>query len=805
MKFTLEWLKDHLDTDASVDEIATTLTTVGLEVEGVENQGAALSAFVTAHIVSAEQHPNADKLRVCKVDAGTGELIDVVCGAPNARTGLKSVFAFPGTYIPGKDMTIGKGNIRGQVSNGMLCSNAELELSNDHDGIIELPEDAPIGVKYVDYAGIDGVVFDISITPNRGDATGVYGVARVLAAFGLGTLKSTDMSPVPSRGPSPIAPLPQLFGADEPKAIRKFAGRYFRNVKNGPSPDWLQQRLRAVGLRPINTIVDITNLVSLGWGRPLHAYDADKIVGQPVLRNARNEAFDALDNKIYTLDETMTVIADDQGPLCLGGVMGGIRSGVTEETTNILMECASWDPELIARTGRKTGIVSDARYRLERNVDPALTEPGLELATRLVLELCGGEPMEPAISGEDVFPNTVVEFPLAEIKRLTGLSVEPMIVTAILTRLGFEIEGKGDVVTVKVPSWRPDVTQKADLVEEVMRMVGVDNIPVEPLPRLSHVAPRMLTNIQNRRRIARRALAARGLDEAVTWSFISHDEATRFGGGGEELQLANAIASDMTDMRPSLLPGLLAAARRNANRGTEDLALFEVGQVFLNANPDGQHTHATGIRTGTAKLGGAGRHWSGKPEAVTVFDAKADLAAVLDALGYDIDKVQLFPEAAPWSHPGRGGRVAQGPKTLGWFGELHPAWAAELDIDFPVAAFELDLDALPEPRKKATKTKPALDLSALMPLTRDFAFVVDKAITAGAILKAARGADKALISDVVVFDVFEGSHVGEGKKSVAIEVTLQPTDKTLTEEEIDKLSASIIAAVTKTSGGVLRT
>jgi phenylalanyl-tRNA synthetase beta chain len=805
MKFTLEWLKDHLDTDASVDEIATTLTTVGLEVEGVENQGAALSAFVTAHIVSAEQHPNADKLRVCKVDAGTGELIDVVCGAPNARTGLKSVFAFPGTYIPGKDMTIGKGNIRGQVSNGMLCSNAELELSNDHDGIIELPEDAPIGVKYVDYAGIDGVVFDISITPNRGDATGVYGVARDLAAFGLGTLKSTDMSPVPSKGPSPIAPLPHQFGADEPKAIRKFAGRYFRNVKNGPSPDWLQQRLRAVGLRPINTIVDITNLVSLGWGRPLHAYDADKIVGQPVLRNARNEAFDALDNKIYTLDETMTVIADDQGPLCLGGVMGGIRSGVTDETTNVLMECASWDPELIARTGRKTGIVSDARYRLERNVDPALTEPGLELATRLVLELCGGEPMEPAISGEDVFPNTVVEFPLAEIRRLTGLSVEPMIVTAILTRLGFEIEGKGDVVTVKVPSWRPDVTQKADLVEEVMRMVGVDNIPVEPLPRLSHVAPRMLTNIQNRRRIARRALAARGLDEAVTWSFISHDEATRFGGGSEELQLANAIASDMTDMRPSLLPGLLAAARRNANRGTSDLALFEVGQVFLNANPDGQHTHATGIRTGTAKLGGAGRHWSGKPEAVTVFDAKADLAAVLDALGYDIDKVQLFPEAAPWSHPGRGGRVAQGPKTLGWFGELHPAWAAELDIDFPVAAFELDLDALPEPRKKATKTKPALDLSALMPLTRDFAFVVDKAITAGAILKAARGADKALISDVVVFDVFEGSHVGEGKKSVAIEVTLQPTDKTLTEEEIDKLSASIIAAVTKTSGGVLRT
>lgn len=804
MKFTLEWLLDHLDTDASVDEISTTLTTVGLEVEGVEDQGKALSAFVTAHVVSAEQHPNADKLRVCKVDAGTGELVDVVCGAPNARTGLKTVFAFPGTYIPGKDMTIGKGNIRGQVSNGMLCSAAELELSNDHDGIIELPEDAPIGVKYTEFAGITGVVFDISITPNRGDATGVYGVARDLAAFGLGTLKTTDMSPVAAQGPSPIAPLPHQFTADEPKAIRKFAGRYIGGIKNGPSPAWLQQRLRAVGLRPINTIVDITNLVSLGWGRPLHAYDADKLNGQPVLRNARNEAFDALDNKVYTLDETMTVIADDTGPLCLGGIMGGIRSGVTDETTNVFIECASWDPDLIARTGRKTGIVSDARYRLERGVDPALTEPGLELATRLVMELCGGTPMQPAISGEDVFPDTVVSFPLSEVKRLTGLDVEPMVATAILSRLGFELSGKPDAFTVKVPSWRPDVTQKADLVEEVMRMVGVDNVPLEPLPRLSHVAQRMLTPIQNRRRIARRALSARGLDEAVTWSFISHDEATRFGGGSEGLQLANAIASDMTDMRPSLLPGLLAAARRNANRGTADLAVFEVGQVFLSDAPDGQHTYATGIRTGTARLSGSGRHWTGKPAPVGVFDAKADLAAVLDALGYDFDKVQILAEPAPWSHPGRGGRVAQGPKTLAWFGELHPAWAAELDIDGPVAAFELDLDALPEPRKKATRTKPALDLSALMPLSRDFAFVVDKSVTAGAILKAARGADKALIKDVNVFDVFEGTHVGEGKKSVAIEVTIQPTDKTLTDEDIEKVSAAVVAAVTKTSGGVLR-
>ncbi len=805
MKFTLDWLKEHLETNATPTEIAETLTRIGLEVEGVEDQGRALENFVVARVVSAEQHPNADRLRVCKVDAGTGEILDVVCGAPNARTGLKSVFAFPGTYIPGKDITITKGVIRGQVSNGMLCSGAELGLSEDHDGIIELPEDAPVGEKYVDYAGIDGVVFDIAITPNRGDATGVYGVARDLAAAGLGTLRQADMSPVPSVGPSPIPPLPQNFAEGEPKAIRKFAGRYIRGVKNGPSPDWLQQRLRAVGLRPINAIVDLTNLVSLGWGRPLHAYDADKVEGEIVLRNARNEPFDALDNKIYTLDETMTVIADDRGPLCLGGVMGGIRSGVTDETVNVFMECASWDPELIARTGRKTGIVSDARYRLERSVDPALTEPGMELATRLVLELCGGEPMEPAISGEDVFPDTVVEFPLAEVRRLTGLELSPERITEILAGLGFAVEGDGPVRRVKVPSWRPDVTQKADLVEEVMRMVGVDNVPVEPLARLHHVAPRMLTTIQNRRRLSRRALAARGLDEAVTWSFIPHDEAVRFGGGAEALQLANAIASDMTDMRPSLLPGLLAAARRNQNRGFADIALFEVGQVFLSDEPGGQHTYATGLRTGTATLEGGGRHWSGKGNAVSVFDAKADLAALLDALGTDIDKLQLVAEPAPWSHPGRGGRLQLGPKTvLGWFGELHPALLDELDIDGPVVAFELDLDALPEPRRRPTRAKPALNLSPFQPVRRDFAFVVDRKVDAATLIRAARGADKALITDIGIFDVFEGAHLGEDKKSVAIEVVLQPRERTLTDAEIETVASGIVAAVQKATGATLR-
>ena len=519
MKFTLDWLKDHLDTTASADTIAEALTTIGLEVESVTDTAKALKPFVVAHVVSAEPHPNSDHLKVCKVDAGTGSLIDVVCGAPNATTGMKSVFAFPGTYIPGKDFTLKEGvTIRGQVSNGMLCSAMELELSNDHEGIIVLPDDAPIGMPYVDYAGIGGVLYDISITPNRGDATGIYGVARDLAAYGLGELNPTDgyMAPVPSQGPSPIPPLPQQFGADEPKAIRKFAGRYIAGVKNGPSPEWLQARLRAVGLRPINALADITNFVSQGWGRPLHAYDADKVVGTMLLRNARaGEKLDGLDGREHELDETMCVIADDQGPLCLGGILGGERSSCTDETVNLFMECASWDPEEVARTGRKTGIVSDARYRLERSVDPALTEPGLELATRLVMEICGGTPMEPAISGEDVFPNTTVEFPVSEVRRLTGLDLPQLRIAELLTRLGFAANGAGTTLHVKVPSWRPDVTQKADLVEEVMRMEGVNKVPLDPLPRLSGVAPRMLTTIQNRRRAIKRVLV-RSTAQAAT-------------------------------------------------------------------------------------------------------------------------------------------------------------------------------------------------------------------------------------------------------------------------------------------------
>jgi len=801
MKFTLDWLKDHLETTATADAISEALTLVGLEVESVEDQGKALKPFVVAKVVEATPHPNSDHLKVCKVDAGTGTLIDVVCGAPNAKSGMKSVFAFPGTYIPGKDFELKAGvTIRGEKSDGMLCSAMELELSEDHEGIIVLPDDAPIGMPYVDYAGLNGVVFDVSITPNRGDATSVRGIARDLAAYGLGTLKDASVPSQPSPGgKSPIA-VELRFNSDEPMACRMFAGRLISGVRNGPSPDWMQQRLRAIGLRPISALVDITNYVTMDRGRPLHVFDADKLKSPVHARMARaGETLLALDNKTYTLDPSIPVIADASGAVGIAGIIGGEPTSSTDATTNVFVECAWFDPMVTAQAGRRLGIVTDARYRFERTVDPDSVMWGIELATKLILELCGGKPHEVVVAGKVEAPGTVIDFPVSEVNRLTGLDVPAGKMAEILTRLGFTVNGTAPTLKVKAPSWRPDVTMKADLVEEVMRMIGVDNVPVTPLPRLAHVAPRMLTPMQNRRRLTKRVLAARGLDEAVTWSFISSEDAKRFGGGKPGLKLANAIAADLSDMRPSLLPGLLAAVGRNQNRGVRDLALFEVGQVFLSDRPEGQHTYATAVRAA-----GAGKDWQGSPT-LSVFDAKADLAAALDALGHDIDKLQLVAEAPAWAHPGRGARLQLGPTNIiGWFGEVHPGWIAEMDLLGPVVAFELDLDAIPEPRRKASKSKGALKLSDLMPLERDFAFLLDRDVTAAALLKAARTADKAMITNVAIFDLFEGKGVPEGKKSVAIRVTLQPLDKTLTDEEIDKISTAIVAAVSKATGGTLR-
>ena len=806
MKFTIDWLKDHLETDASVEKIVDTLTVTGTEVEAVEDQGKQLEAFTVCRVISAEKHPNADRLKVCVVDTGQGEPVKVVCGAPNAKTGMMGVFAPAGAYIPGTDFTLQKGVIRGEESNGMLCSERELMISDNHEGIIELPQDAPLGEKYAHYAGLNNVVIEVELTPNRGDCTGVYGLARELAAAGVGDLKDGSVAPVPATaGPTPV-PVELRFNEGEPQACKMFAGRLIKNVKNGPSPEWLQARLRAIGLRPINALADITNYISFDRGRPLHVYDADKLSGTVHARMGREgEKFDGLDDKSHTVDETMCVIADDNGVLGLGGILGGTSTSCLEETTNVLIECAWFDPLVIAATGRKTGIVSDARYRFERTVDPAFVKPGLELATKMVLDICGGEACAPTYAGDIEVEEKIIDFPVSEIARLTGLSLKLPEIKAVLKLLGFWVAGSGEVLKVAVPSWRPDVTIKADIVEEVMRIVGVDKVPVEPLKRLSGVAEKMLTPIQNRRRIARRALAARGHSEAVTWSFVSADQALRFGGGDPSLKLANPIASDLTHMRPSLLPGLLAAAGRNANRSFADLALFEVGQIFKDDTPDGQRTFASAIRTGTALMTGAGRHWQGAAGKVDVFEAKADMAALLNGLGVDMDKAQLVGEPASWAHPGRGGRVQLGPKRiLGWFGELHPSLLADLGLAGPIVAFEIDLDALPVPRARPTRARPALDLSGQMPLTRDFAFIVEKNIAAGTLLRAARSAHKSLIADVNLFDVFEGESVGEGKKSLAIEVILQPRDKTLTDEEIEAVSATIVAAVEKATGGELR-
>ncbi|HEX2727717.1 MAG TPA: phenylalanine--tRNA ligase subunit beta, partial [Beijerinckiaceae bacterium] len=681
MKFTLSWLKDHLDTDARLDEIVETLTRIGLEVERVEDKAQALANYTVARVVSAEQHPNADRLRVCVVDTGAGEPVQVVCGAPNARTGMKSVFAPPGTFIPGKNITLGVGTIRGVESRGMLVSAFELQLSDDHEGIIDLPQDAPVGRPYAAYAKLDDPVIEINLTPNRPDCTSVHGIARDLAAGGLGVLKPATVPQVKGLGASPDAVALDLEPGDE-HLCPAFALRLVRGVKNGPSPEWMQRRLTAIGLRPINALVDITNYVTFDRGRPLHVFDASKVRGNLVVRRARNgEELQALDGRSYRLDDSMVVIADDNGPESIAGIMGGERTGVDAATTDVLIESALWDPLNIAQTGRKLGIITDARYRFERGVDPAFTVPGLDLATRMVTELCGGEPSERQLAGSIPDRDHVIDFPWAEVKRLSGLDLPRAEAKVILEELGFMVSGSGERVRVLPPSWRPDIEGKADLVEEVIRIAGLDRVEAKPLERIeATVARPVLTLIQRRTRLAKRLLAVRGLVEAVTWSFIAASEAKLFGGGDKRLALANPIASDLSDMRPSLLPGLMKAAQRNADRGYGDVALFEVGQCFGSDEPEGQTIKAAALRRGTARAEGVGRHWDGGAETVDVFDAKADAMALLTQLGVATAAVQVVPGGPAWFHPGRSGTLQFGPKNVvGAFGEVHPKILKALD------------------------------------------------------------------------------------------------------------------------------
>ncbi|MBV9910889.1 MAG: phenylalanine--tRNA ligase subunit beta [Hyphomicrobiales bacterium] len=800
MKFTLSWLKDHLDTSASLAEIVDALTRVGLEVESVEDPARKYDGFVVGSVIEAKQHPNADRLKVCIVEAGQGP-VQVVCGAPNARTGMKSVFSPVGTYIPGKNLTLAKGVIRGVESNGMLCSAAELELSEDHDGIIELPDDAPVGLAYAQYAGHDDPVIDVAVTPNRPDATGVAGIARDLAAAGLGELKTP--APKSYQGAFDCPTHVHLdFAPEDKRLCPAFALRLVRGVTNGPSPEWMQKRLRAIGLRPISALVDITNYITFDRGRPLHVFDFAKVAGDLTVRRARpGDSVLALDGKTYALEENMVAIADANGVESIAGIMGGEHSGCDETTRDVLIESALWDPTNIAHTGRKLGIMTDARYRFERGVDPDFCVPGCDLATEFVLSICGGEPSRMIVAGDPSTPRRAIPFPYSEVKRLLGVEAPREEGEAILGRLGFGVE-EGHVL---VPSWRPDIQVKADVVEQILRIVGVDRAPLAALPRLDDGVPKpVLTLLQKRTRLAKRTLAALSLREAVTWSFVPKAAAELFGGGSRSLALANPIAADLSDMRPSLIPGLVAAAERNARRAITDVALFEVGQVFLGSGENDQRIAAAAVRRGRAKADAEGRNWSGG-ELVDVFDAKRDAMTLLSAFGVNANAVQIVPGGPSFLHPGRSATLQFGPKTVvGWFGQLHPSACEALDAEGPIVAFEITLDAIPAPKTRPTKAKPKLFRSDFMAVERDLAFVVAETVGAADILKAAESAERSLVARVGVFDVYRGEGVAEGMKSIAIHVTLQPRERTLTEAEIDSVVSKIVAEVSKKTSATLR-
>jgi phenylalanyl-tRNA synthetase beta chain len=830
MKFTLSWLRDHLDTSAGVDEIARTLNAIGLEVEGIEDRGAALAPFRIARVIEAVQHPNADRLRALRVDVGDGRELSVVCGAPNARTGMMGVAALPGAFIPGTGITLKAGEIRGVKSEAMMLSAREMGLGDDHSGIIDLPEDAPVGASYVTWAGMDDPVIEISVTPNRGDALSVRGVARDLAAAGLGRLKAWSAPAVAAAYKSPLN-----WKIDDPRACLFAMGRAVRGVKNGPSPKWLQDRLVAIGLRPISTLVDITNYFTFDVGRPLHVFDVAKVKGTDlVMRTARDgETLEALNGKTYTLTAEDGVIADAAGPEALGGVIGGEPSGCDETTTECFIECALFDPVRIALSGRRHDVRTDARARFERGLDPALLPDALEAATRMIIELCGGEASEVSMAGAEPAWRRDATLRFDRVRDYGGLDLPADESVARLERLGFAVQARDAAsVTVAVPSWRNDVagdlsayragggvlTQfegldparaakaaegqaaiepECDLVEEVLRLGGLDAVPAVSLPALAVIPPPAFTAKQARAALARRVLAARGMQEAVTFAFLEAKTAALFGPTPDALRLVNPIAADLDQMRPTPVASLLLAAQRNAARGFGDVALAELGAAYRDVTPDGQAAVAAGVRHGATA-----RHWADPSRAVDAMDAKGDALAVLGALGVPMAALQVTADAPGFYHPGRSGVVRQGPKiVLATFGEIHPGVLAALDLPGPAVAFEVFLDAVPEPKRRK---KGAPDLPAFQPLRRDFAFIVPEGVAADALLRAARGADKALVADVALFDVYRGKGVPEGAKSLAIQVTIQPREATLTDVQIEALADRIVAAVAKATGATLR-
>jgi phenylalanyl-tRNA synthetase beta chain len=803
MKFSLSWLKQYLATDASVERIADTLNAIGLEVEGIEDPSAKLAGFRIARVLTAARHPDADKLQVLTVDTGEGEPLQVVCGAPNARAGLVGVLGLPGATVPANGMVLKKSAIRGVESNGMMCSTRELELGEDHDGIIELPEDAPVGTAFADYSGADPV-FDIAITPNRPDCMGVYGIARDLAAAGLGTLE-----PIADVAIAAAFPCPVEIRTEDREGCPAFYGRVIRGVRNGPSPQWLQDRLKSAGQRPISALVDATNYVMLSYGRPAHAYDLAKLTGAVVARRARDgESVVALNEKTYTLDSEMTVIADDAGVHDIAGIMGGEHSGCDEATTDILLEIAYFDPERIARTGRKLNLTSDARGRFERGIDPGFLDTGLAQLTALIQELCGGEASEAVRAGAAPDTPKIVHFDPALVERLGGVAVNPAEQKRILESLGFSVVGEeanwqqGWAVTV--PGWRPDVDGAPDLVEEVVRIHGLDKVASVALPRADGVARPTASPAQKLERRVRRAAAARGLQEAVTWSFLPVAEAEAFAeGNGAVWTLANPISEDMKAMRPSLLPGLLSAARRNLDRGAASLRLFEVGRRYLRGDAGASDERLTlGLVLAGEKTP---RGWAtGKAAAFDAYDAKAEALALLAEAGAPVDKLQVMGEAGSQFHPGQSATLRLGPKTvLARFGMLHPGVARTFDIDGPVAVAEIYLDAIPGKKGAATFARVHYAPPALQPVKRDYAFLVPVALPAGDLLRVIQGADKANVVSARLFDDFRGQGVPEGQKSLAIEVTLQPGEKSYTEDDLKAITAKVTEAANKV-GAVLR-
>ncbi|MFM9842423.1 MAG: phenylalanine--tRNA ligase subunit beta [Dongiaceae bacterium] len=801
MKFTLSWLKNHIDTDADIDAIGARLTMLGLEVEDIADRAKDLAPFTVAYVKEAKPHPNADKLRVCIVETSSGTH-QVVCGAPNARTGMKGVFAPVGSHIPGTNLDLNKGVIRGVDSNGMLVSMREMGLSDEHDGIIELADDAPVGEPFARLLGLDDPVIDINVTADRPDCLGVHGVARDLAAAGIGKLRALDLSAVAGTFDSPVKWLRDL-PADRQHLCPYVVGRYFRGVKNGPSPKWLQDKLLAIGLRPISALVDITNYVTFDLGRPLHVFDAKRLSGDLTMRLAKpGESIQALDGKTYQLDDSMVVIADKTGPHGIGGIMGGAASGCDLDTTDLFLEVALFDPIRTAASGRKLGIQSDARFRFERGVDPESANWGAEVAARLILDLCGGEASRPVGAGAMPKWQRQVALRPDRVRTLGGVDLPAAESLRMLAALGFTPTEKNGLIQADIPSWRADVEDEADLVEEVTRIYGFDRIPSVPLKIESALPEPAITPAQRRVQISKRLLVSRGLMEAVTFSFMENRIAERFTSGNKPpVKLANPIAADLDAMRPSILPNLLQAAARNAARGLNDPALFEVGPQYSDDTPEGQATVAAGLRNGHA----VPRHWAVKPRPADAFDAKGDALALLGALGAPVENLQVSADAPGWYHPGRSGSLRLGPSVIAWFGEIHPRILKELGVKGAASGFEVFLDRVPLPKSKGRgSTRPLLKASPYQPVERDFAFAVAGDVPAEKILRAARGADKALIQAVTLFDAFEGGNLGQGRKSIAFSVTLQAPDRTLTEDDIAAALQKIVAAVTKATGGTLR-